>query len=301
MSFEICVLMSTYNGEKYLAEQIDSILAQKGLKVHLLVRDDASSDKTCEILERYCEQGKLQWYSGDNLGAARSFWDLIKKAPDADYYAFSDQDDIWDTNKLVSAINWIKKIRFAKPILYFSNKTLVDSECKLLHIKDEPVRGTTLEYSLLKGFASGCTMVFNRCLYLELSKYDPEIMTMHDSWVLKVAGAVGTVVYDKTPYIFYRQHGKNTVGNQTRIKQLKRQIKNIINYRKDDMRSTMAQQLLQNYREQMGQQDIKYCTYLANVRKSFYCRLQLFFSCYFKTQHPLDIIFYKIFILLGWL
>ncbi len=301
MSVEICVLMSTYNGEKYLAEQIESILAQKDVNVSLLVRDDASSDKTCELLMDYNRQGKLNWYAGNNLGAARSFWDLIKKAPDSTYYAFSDQDDVWDTDKLISAIHQIKKLNNKKPILYFSNKTLVNKDGKALHKKDEYVRGVTLNYSLLKGFASGCTMVFNKALYNELIKYEPQTMTMHDSWILKVAGAVGTVIYDKTPHIFYRQHGNNTVGNQTRIKQFKRYIKNITYYSHDTMRSDMAWQLLTIYGKQMRPRDRKYCVLLANIRKSFYSRMHLFFSGYLKTQHPADIFFFKIFILLGWL
>lgn len=301
MSLEMCVLMSTYNGEKFLAEQIDSILAQRDVKVYLLVRDDGSSDKTCEILEKYCGQEKLSWYSGKNLGVAKSFWDLLKKAPESEYYAFSDQDDIWEINKLICAVRQIKKSNMERPVLYFSNKTLVDTECKPLYRKDERVRGVTLNYSFLKGFASGCTMVFNKSLYYELIRYEPQVMTMHDSWILKVAGAVGTVMYDKTPHILYRQHGNNTVGNQTRIKHFKRHIRNITYYRYDNMRSIMARQLLDYYGHQMKPRDKKYCFLLAHVRESLYFRCLLVFSGYLKTQQPIDIIGFKIFILLGWL
>ena len=83
----VCVLMSTYNGEKYLEEQIDSILAQKGCKVQLLVRDDGSSDGTIGILQKYHEEGYLEYYTGENLKPAKSFMDLLYNAPKAEYYA----------------------------------------------------------------------------------------------------------------------------------------------------------------------------------------------------------------------
>ena len=99
----IQVLMSTYNGEKYICEQIDSIIAQdcgyKGIaNVKLLIRDDGSSDKTREILESYASKYPeiIRWYHGGNKGVIKSFFDLLENSDDeADYYAFADQDDNW--------------------------------------------------------------------------------------------------------------------------------------------------------------------------------------------------------------
>ena len=100
---KVCVLISTYNGEKFLDEQIASILAQKGVEVDILVRDDGSSDMTCSLLERWQKEGKLKWYKGENLGFARSFMNLLKTASVYDYYAFCDQDDVWLPEKLKKA------------------------------------------------------------------------------------------------------------------------------------------------------------------------------------------------------
>ncbi|MBQ4399872.1 MAG: glycosyltransferase, partial [Alphaproteobacteria bacterium] len=104
----VLVLMSTYNGEKYLKTQLDSILAQQGVNVQILVRDDGSSDGTLPILQAYAAQGKLTYYTGPNLKPAKSFMDLIYNAPQADFYAFADQDDYWLPEKLICAVNKLK-------------------------------------------------------------------------------------------------------------------------------------------------------------------------------------------------
>jgi len=101
--------MSTYNGEKYLEEQINRILAKTDVDFRLLVRDDNSSDGTVAILRRYENHPRFQWYGGENLGCAKSFMDLLYSAPDADFYAFSDQDDIWYPNKISSAIYLLRQ------------------------------------------------------------------------------------------------------------------------------------------------------------------------------------------------
>ncbi|MBR7166470.1 MAG: glycosyltransferase [Bacteroidaceae bacterium] len=98
------VLMSTYNGMQYIREQLQSIYAQQGVDLSLLVRDDGSTDGTLQLLDEEQQAGRLSWYSGKNLGPAFSFWDLLHNAPEAPYYAFCDQDDVWDADKLAVAV-----------------------------------------------------------------------------------------------------------------------------------------------------------------------------------------------------
>ena len=121
--------MSTYNGEKYLREQIDSILGQRGVEVTLLVRDDGSSDATLSILDEYKSSGLLDYYCGSNLGPARSFMHLLQNAPASDFYAFSDQDDKWMDDKLLAAITSMEGHE-SEPALYFSQTQLVDAGLK---------------------------------------------------------------------------------------------------------------------------------------------------------------------------
>lgn len=211
------VLMSTYNGARYLREQLDSIYAQKEVDVRLRVRDDGSSDDTLKMLDEEQRLGRLTWYQGANAGPAMSFWDLLCTASGADFYAFSDQDDVWDADKLQAAVHLLEG-ETERPALYFCQTRLVDEQ---LH----PMKNVTIHPLLTYGealayqFVGGCTMVLNEPLRRLLAAYTPAYMRMHDVWVYDVALAVGAVVrFDPEPHISYRQHGHNAVGQQNSIR-----------------------------------------------------------------------------------
>lgn len=208
---KVAVLMSTYNGEKYLREQIESILGQQGVEVCLLVRDDGSSDTTLTILDEYKQSGRLDYYCGSNLGPARSFMHLLQNAPTSDYYAFSDQDDIWMNDKLFTAISSMEGHE-SEPALYFSQTQLVDAQ--LNHIPSVIISPKlTFGESLIYKFIGGCTMVMNHRLREAVGNFMPEIMPMHDIWIYSIALGIGAYVhFDTTPHILYRQHSNNTVG-----------------------------------------------------------------------------------------
>lgn len=129
--YSVSVLMSTYNGAKYVREQIESILSQIGVEVKLTVRDDGSNDLTCEILKEYASLGKIALIKGENVGVSKSFFILLDSSPDCDFYAFSDQDDIWHNDKLLNAVKCMelsqKEKNCENGVLYFCNKNLVDS------------------------------------------------------------------------------------------------------------------------------------------------------------------------------
>ena len=160
---KVQVLLSTYNGEKYIKEQIESILNQKEVEIALLIRDDGSTDKTIQILEELAMNNEnITVYKDENLGPARSFMDLIEKSDEYDYYAFSDQDDVWKPKKLISAINKLKEYNNT-PALYMSALEIVDTNLK--YIETKKVEGNfTLEGEIIKNFATGCTQVFNKNL-----------------------------------------------------------------------------------------------------------------------------------------
>ena len=208
---KVNVLMSTYNGERYIREQIDSILAQDKVSVELLVRDDGSVDNTLRLLDEYQEKGSLRYYVGENLGPAFSFLALLRDSDDADYYAFADQDDFWQREKLAVAVDMLEKAGDA-PALYFSRTQMTDAELRPTGIVEiNPL--VTFGESLVYEFIPGCTMVMNRALRDIVNSYIPSYIPMHDVWVYSVALAVGAkVFFDKTPHILYRQHGSNTIG-----------------------------------------------------------------------------------------
>ena len=158
---KVNVLMSTYNGERYLKEQLDSILNQIGVEVDLLVRDDGSTDDTIKILEDYKKNNLLDWYSGSNLKPAKSFMDLLKNSKKSDYYAFADQDDYWEPIKLQNALKRLEKNTSNNGKLYMSVLNVVDENLKFLYKSKIPSK-VTLKNEMIKNYATGCTMVFDK-------------------------------------------------------------------------------------------------------------------------------------------
>lgn len=300
----IAVLMSTYNGAEFLEAQINSILEQTGVNVSLFVRDDGSSDTTPVLLNQFQEKGLLQWYQGTNLKSALSFMDLIAHAPDTSYYAFADQDDVWYENKLSEAIKIIRQHdQDNTPTLYFCKKRIVDQFLNPIPGKeDEHVGGVTLATSLLKSRSAGCTMVYNKSLQMALSAYKPARISMHDSWVLKVASAIGLVIYDERIFMDYRQHQSNVVGtSKSRLQTWRIRIRTIFNFErfKDDIRTFMAQELIDGYGSMMNEEDRYYCTQFAQIRKSFRARIRLLKGHYLKPHDASDQFAINLLVLLG--
>ena len=247
---KVLVLMSTYNGERYLREQIDSILGQQGVEVSLLVRDDGSSDATLTILDEYKTSGQLDYYCGSNLGPARSFMHLLQNAPASDYYAFSDQDDKWMDDKLLSATAALEGHE-SEPALYFSQTQLVDAE--LNKIPSVIIRPKlTFGESLIYKFIGGCTMVMNHRLREAVAGFMPEIMPMHDIWIYSIALGIGAFVhFDSRPHILYRQHGDNTVGlGQGAAYEWKKRFRRFT-AAKNDERYLQARELSNGYHDKL--------------------------------------------------
>lgn len=211
---EVIVLLSSYNGEKYIEQQIESILNQEGVWVTLVVRDDGSTDGTSKILEDYEKSGRLHFVRGTNLGFIDSFWELVMNAPEAPYYAFADQDDVWLKNKLQRAVECLSK-EVGTPMLYCANYYTVD---EYLEKKTQStlfsMDGWKQEYFILTQTpALGNTMVWNNSLQQEL-KLHPECdwCCEHDHRLQFAAAMLGKVVIDKERTILYRQHTNNISG-----------------------------------------------------------------------------------------
>ncbi len=216
----VAVLMSTYNGEQYISGQVESIFKQRDVTIHLYIRDDGSSDRTCDMLKRL-EAGREDVCfdrSEKNLGPGMSFmkllYDVVREGPEYAYYAFSDQDDIWLPDKLKIAVGALVKER--RPALYCSNQILYENgKPGRLRFHDHP--DLSLKGHITRNTISGCTMVMNRQLALELTRdHCPghEILDyrMHDAWIFLAALLCGTIRYDRNSYIYYRIHENNTVG-----------------------------------------------------------------------------------------
>ena len=215
---KVLVLMSTYNGERFLEEQLDSILSQEDVNVSLLVRDDGSKDNTCQILSDYAlKHQNIELKLCENVGFVKSFSELVKMAVtldiDADYYAFADQDDIWMPQKLAMACSVLAMKDNSKPNLFTSNSMQIDAEgreLELFHKGPEPKfrKGNVLVF----GTEQGCSMVFNRKAVEIYSEHEPSL-TWHDRWLYHICYFLGSVTYNHQPLFYYRRHEKNALAN----------------------------------------------------------------------------------------
>lgn len=274
------ILLSSYNGEKYIRQQIDSILAQQcHVPFDLWVRDDGSTDSTHSILEDYAREGKLQWYTGENLRSAKSFLDLILHCPGYDYYAFADQDDYWQPDKLSRGVAQLQDPEI--PSLYFANARLVGSQLEDLG-RDVYKQNPYEDYHTLlcQGGLLGCTMIFNGALArLVREAPQPQALIMHDFYVAAVCALFdGQILYDPTAVMLYRQHSNNVVGvSRGKLGALKSRFQQIT--RKEPI--SIAQQaasMLACYPGIPDGEKLAWLKKVANYRNSFFSALSLALS-----------------------
>lgn len=220
---KVTVLLSTYNGGNYLAEQLDSLVAQQGVEVDILVRDDGSTDNTRELLDKWQEKGALSWYTSENLGPGKSFMHLLKSAAPGGYYAFCDQDDVWLPEKLkltMEKMLAVEKTNPGKPVIVHTDMYVVDERLNIVH--DSFWRSSGLRPDILRTFpylcvcnsVNGCTIVMNSTAReLILEKYVEQELIIHDVIsALTVSYYGGVIDYVEAPTVLYRQHSSNVVG-----------------------------------------------------------------------------------------
>lgn len=274
---KVAILMSTYDGEKYIREQIDSIINQADVDIYLYIRDDHSNDHTVEIVEEYINKcpEKIYLKNGENIGPGYSFMDLVQCVPDTfDFYAYSDQDDIWLKDKMIHAVSKLQQID--GPSLYCSNQTLyIDG--KVTHNRFETAPICSLKNVLCGNDFSGCTMVFNNVLKKILRKVSYSTFPMqyrfHDTWTCLLALIYGSVFYDDNSFILYRIHGDNTVG--LRKRSIGERLKRFISSGSGrNLRSKTARSLLDNC-EIRNEEDEKVLREFAEYQASLSKRLYL--------------------------
>ncbi|MCR5376622.1 MAG: glycosyltransferase family 2 protein [Lachnospiraceae bacterium] len=283
----VAVLMSTYNGEKYIRDQLDSIFSQENVSVKLIVRDDGSSDGTVGIVKEYVEKYPVELIlDGENVRPGESFMRLVYQSaemPDVDYYAFADQDDIWLPDKLRTAVDAIAEGEASIPTLYSSNQYIfVDGENRGLR-HSEPQR-TDLISHMTKNTIAGCTFVFNKALVrlvTETNRPDPRVIKsrLHDSWMMLVAIACGRVIYDEQSRMLYRIHSENVVGIKkisfvSRLKKLKRFF---VKSEEANIRLITAKELLRLF-PQMGDDKKQILKLYAEYQNSWKSKKALAFN-----------------------
>lgn len=215
---KVAILLCTYHGQHYLSQQLDSFAAQSHTNWEVWASDDGSRDDTHAILEDYQQKwpaGRLSIHFGPAKGPAANFLSLTCKASiEADYYAYSDQDDVWEPNKLARAVEWLETIPENIPALYCSRTRLVDANNNEIGMSPLFSKPLSFANALMQNIGGGNTMVFNnaaRNLLREAGENLPVII--HDWWVyMVVTGCGGKVFYDSEPTLRYRQHDGNLIG-----------------------------------------------------------------------------------------
>ncbi|MFZ2821370.1 MAG: glycosyltransferase family 2 protein [Blautia wexlerae] len=223
---KINIVMSTYNGEQFLAEQIDSIQQQTFKDWQLLIRDDGSSDQTPEIIKSFVAQDPrivfINEHDRENFGVIKNFFTLIKHDK-ADYYFFSDQDDVWLEDKLETMLAAARQYPDQLPLMVYTDLCVVDQNLQVMNqsmIRSQSHHANTeLVQELTENTVTGGVAMINHALAERWRTLDNIIM--HDWYLAVLATAIGKLVYIDQPGELYRQHDNNVLGARTFTKRLK--------------------------------------------------------------------------------
>ena len=236
----ILIMMTTYNGEEFLIQQIESICQQSYSNWQLVVRDDGSNDQTLAILNTYAEKdARIQVVQNqtDYHGAYPNFWGLVaycKQLKAYDYYMFADQDDVWDKDKLEVYMDFCSDKGLNEPLLVYGDMRIIDGDGKVTSNSLEANLGIAYTNAISTFFAHkvhGCNSFFNRCLFelaLPLSPEEPEAKYVsHDNYYTKFAALLGQVYYLPRPMMSYRRYGTNVTSQHAYDFKLKRILKRL--------------------------------------------------------------------------
>lgn len=220
---KIDILMATYNGEKYLAEQLNSIINQTYHNWNLLIRDDNSTDKTLEIIQNYHKKDKRIKILKDNkgnLGIVRNFEELLKSS-ESEFIMFSDQDDIWVENKLDMYLKMIEKIK-NKGFMIHSDAILFDKN-KSNILKDTFISKKAinkgLENVFFNYFVQGATILISKEIKNFILPFPKEVY-LHDRYIHLISELFFERIFVNKALIYYRQHGDNQIGAKNTIREL---------------------------------------------------------------------------------
>lgn len=303
---KVCVLLSTYNGEKYLSEQIESILKQENVYVVLYIRDDGSTDSTKEILKKYQQEypDQIHLEISNNIGWQKSYFALMKNAEEADYYAFSDQDDVWMPQKLSRAVEFLKKEE--NPVcLYAGNVWITDEKLTVcrsfsplgVDMLDRPVEQIMIQ----SGLAGGLTFVFTPKALDLVKKLYPGGICGHDSWAFRTCFYLGKVVYDDKPMVYYRQHGKNAIGSARGIKWWILNKRKAIFAKKYPQQSEVAKKFLTTFPDELRKNTRVYnlLQVISQYPESIWTKKRLIFYSNVRRMSVLETLMLYVKILVG--
>ena len=211
----VTIILATYNGERFLLEQLESLSRQSRRPDRLVLRDDGSTDHSVEIVRAWADQNNivLQEVIGPRLGPGRSFLKALQTAEPADIYLFCDQDDVWQSCKIERALGLVPWGNCALPALCATRLEVVDAQLNFLSLSRSP-KNLSFSSATCESLLTGCTMAFNAAFRRHLVHTLPQDAVMHDWWCYLVATGIkgATLNFDLMPTVRYRQHGGNVLG-----------------------------------------------------------------------------------------
>lgn len=302
----IAVLLSAYNGERYIRPQVESILQQDvDCELTLIIRDDGSSDNTVEIIKKLSQKdNRIVLLKGENCGVNRSFFELIRYASKLPgkykYFSLADQDDVWDADKLQNGINVIRSLGVGHPILYGSISRPVDENLVPIERTSKKNKPITFYNSIIQNFVAGHTQIMNRELLMMVKDVDATKLHGHDAFIVNVAVLGGDLYYDKVPHASYRQHSGNQLGtsNSSRIDWVSRRLARI--KKGDAVKYATQIEYIQEYcKDLMSQEQYDEVTRFLECRKNFFKRLGYIATKKVYRQERFDDIAFCLLYLLG--
>jgi rhamnosyltransferase len=297
--------MSSYNGENYIVDQINSIIKQEKVIVELIIRDDGSKDETVTLIKKMQKLHKnIRLIESDNnIGCEKSFFELLYlDGIEADYYAFADQDDVWENRKLYNSISKISNSN--TPSLVATNLLACDEKLnpiRIIHSKNDIDRlRFRVKYNYLANM-QGCVLLWNRELNNLLRGYRQINICAHDVWVCAVANSIGEFRIVEEPQIKYRIHSNNTSGLALNsFERLRKGIRLYIG-KNHPQRDVIANDLLIGYSQYMDHNSIGYINLvkLANYKKNLRKKAVFLTSSYFNRVKWKDVLFWKFCVVLN--
>lgn len=277
---KVAIIMSTYNGEKYIVEQLESLFSQTYKDTRIYIRDDGSTDNTVKILKKYATAGKIEFFAGKNLGCSGSFLEALEIAynDSNDFFAFCDQDDRWHKDKVERIVQKISSKNQEKPIMYFSDVMYCDKE--LNPIKKSNVDDARISFpnSLVDIAGLGMSSAYNRKMVEEIVLAGKTDVYYHDIWPYMIAAGFGKVIHDHAATADYRRTGENvSPGGESFLKRLRFRIKSFF---VDGGFARVKAQILKYkscFYDRLGQKDQKFLELFTDkynfknaVKKAFY-------------------------------
>ncbi|WP_312494068.1 glycosyltransferase family 2 protein [Anaerosporobacter sp.] len=297
------IIMAAYNGEKYIKQQIESIMKNTYENIHLTIYDDTKEAQTTATMtdilrlmtEKYGE--KLTYKKNEqNKGCTRNFLEGLQ-ASDAEYTMFSDQDDYWNKDKVERTLEKMKEMenKYGKdtPLVVFTDAIVVDSTLNLIHFSFHRsnhlnTKRVDLAHLLMENKLIGCTMMMNKALKNKIIAI-PKNARVHDWWVALVAAAFGKIGYLEDSTILYRQHEDNVIGNQEYGSYIKKRLASLQSQR-EVIYSNMkqAEEFLEIYNMLLTKEQKSLIGRFANLNKRnwFYRRYTMYRYGYKKSGVP---------------